>query len=103
MRDLRGCALLVRRDQRCKADAPAEEAVYRPVHANRRPAIIQRPVAALVRNIQPLRKRPQLVRPAQRHALRHAHGAHPFVPGKRHSHQSGVVLQETCGRSGRCG
>ena len=61
---------------------------------DRRAAVIEGTVAALLRDIQSLGKRSQPVRPAQRHPLRHAHGAHPFVPAERHSHQSRVVLQE---------
>ena len=52
-------------------------------------------MASLVRNIQPLGKRSQPIRSAHRHPLRHAHGAHPFVPAERHSHEAGVVLQES--------
>ena len=57
-------------------------------------AVIERAVAALVPNIEPLGKGSQLVGPAQRHPLRHAHRAHPFVPDERHPHESCVVLQK---------
>ena len=51
-------------------------------------------MSAPIRNVEPLGQGSQLVRPAQRHPLRHAHRAHPFVPGERRSHESRVVLQE---------